>query len=157
MRTFVAEPMDLVKRIFANLYSNACFKISLKGKVHIGYWIIDAVASYRIENFSCKWELPTCTHPPSIAPLLWWKERGKIEALISIKHFHFYRTLRYSKIHSKNSLFENSFIWKASTKSCDHPHVIPLWVQMMVQYTVCGEPLKSYVFHWSAVEKLRLS
>ena len=34
------------------------------------------VASYSNENFSFKWELPTCPHPLSIAPLFWWKERG---------------------------------------------------------------------------------
>ena len=37
---------------------------------------IFTVASYSNENFSFKWELPTCPHPLSIAPLFRWKESG---------------------------------------------------------------------------------
>jgi len=36
-----------------------------------------------------------CTHPLSVAPLYWWKERGKQEALIWMKNSHFNRTRQY--------------------------------------------------------------
>ena len=36
-----------------------------------------------------------CTHPLSIVPLYWWKERGKQEALIWMKNSHLNRTLQY--------------------------------------------------------------
>ena len=35
-----------------------------------------------------------CTHPLSVAPLFWWKERGKQEALIWMKNSHINRTLQ---------------------------------------------------------------
>ena len=36
-----------------------------------------------------------CTHPLSVAPLFWWKERGKQEALIWMKNSHLNRILQY--------------------------------------------------------------
>ena len=36
-----------------------------------------------------------CTHPLSIAPLFWWKEIGKQEALIWMKNSHLNKTLQY--------------------------------------------------------------
>ena len=35
-----------------------------------------------------------CTQPPTVAPLSWWKERGKQEALIWMKNSHVNRTLQ---------------------------------------------------------------
>ena len=50
------------------------------------------VVSYKCENFQLKWELPTCNHPPSSAPLFWRKEGTKQAALILMKISHFDRT-----------------------------------------------------------------
>ena len=72
----------------------------------------------------------------------WWSQLFLLGFHITLMGWGHFLRVFYSKIHSKNSIFENFVIWKPSTKSWDHPHVIPLWVQLMVQYVVCGEPLK---------------
>ena len=56
------------------------------------------VGSYKSDNFSLKWELPTCSHPPSSNPLFWRKEGAKQAALLLMKNSHFNRTL-YAKRH----------------------------------------------------------
>ena len=53
------------------------------------------VVSYESENFSLKWELSACCHPPSISLLFWWKEGARQVSLILMKNSHFDRTLRY--------------------------------------------------------------
>ena len=45
---------------------------SAKGKINAYYWV-----SYKSENFLFKWELPTCSHPPTSAPLFWRRDQSR--------------------------------------------------------------------------------
>ena len=45
-----------------------------------------------------------CTHPLSIAPLFWWKEIGKQEALIWMKNSHLNRTPQYNSVRGRSEI-----------------------------------------------------
>ena len=64
-----------------------------------------------------------CTHPLSVAPLSWWKERGKQEALIWIKNSHLNRTLQYAFIWRTCRIFVSTFSLEAKDlhRSSTHP------------------------------------
>ena len=56
---------------------------------------LTTVVSYKNENVSLKWELPTLL-PLSLKKEEYWREDGyKLAALIFMKNSQFYRTLRY--------------------------------------------------------------
>ena len=62
-----------------------------------------------------------CTHPFSDAPIFWWKERFKQEALIWIKHLN--RTLQYAFIWRTCRIFVSTFSLEAKDlhRSSTHP------------------------------------
>ena len=57
-----------------------------------------------------------CTHLLSVAPLFWWKERGKQEALIWLENSHLNRTLKYQNQQSIQSIMYILSIKKSDTK-----------------------------------------
>ena len=63
------------------------------------------LVSYKSEIFSLKWELPTCSHPPSSTPLFPRKDGAKQAALILMKNCHSKRAPLYTRVRQMTKSF----------------------------------------------------
>ena len=105
----------------------------------------DTMAAYSNEN--CLF----CTHPLAVAPLFWWKEKGKQEALIWIGHYSTNLAYFYQTSH----IFSMESTWKVSVFF--HPNRKTRWASYKLVPTLDVPHLfwKTNSISWSFFTRFR--